>query len=62
MNSDSNTIEFREKNPMCIFCKYSYTKFFHTWCSKKNDCRGLCAKKCEHYSPTLEPIDKRGRM
>ena len=49
----SDTIEFRINNPICTFCEHSYIQFFHTWCDIKKDCRGLCAKTCEHYKPTL---------
>ena len=56
---NSDTIEYRIKNPMCIFCENSSIKFFHTWCNKKQSCRDICAKKCPDYKATLEPIERR---
>lgn len=44
-------LDYMIKNPFCSFCNHSYIKFFKTWCNKKDDCRGLCAKTCAYYSP-----------
>ena len=44
-------IEFMLKNRLCCFCEHRDYKFFTEWCKITNDCRNLCAKTCEHYSP-----------
>lgn len=51
-------LDFMIKNPLCSFCNHSYYKFFHEWCSKKNDCRNLCAKSCEYYDPNPNKKEK----
>ena len=56
---DSNTLEYRELNPHCAFCKHAYLKFMSMRCSIDDSKRDLCAKKCSNYTPTLEPIEKR---
>ena len=55
----SNTLDFRIANPMCAFCKHSYTKFFQTWCEITGDFKKRCAKTCPDYAATVEKIERR---
>ena len=51
-------LDFMIKNPLCVFCKYSYVKLFNTWCSKKEGERKLCAKSCDYYAPEVNKKEK----
>ena len=57
--NDKQKLEYRQNNPLCLFCEYSYTAFFRTRCKKYDLACKPEAKNCICYSPTLEPIDKR---
>lgn len=56
---NSGTLEFREKHPMCTFCKNARMEFFRIVCTLDKTKTKPCAKNCPNYIPTLEPIEKR---
>ena len=57
--TDEQKLEYRKKNPLCIFCKHSYTAFFKTWCKEYDIHKMPKAKECPCYCPTLVSIDDR---
>ena len=59
MNKTTHTIEFMNQNPHCNFCQHSYIKAFAVQCRKGCKTSYKQAKVCEHYSPTLIPIEHR---
>lgn len=60
--TDEEKLEYRKQNPLCVFCKHSYIKFFKTWCTEYDVRVKPNPKKCPCYCPTLEHIDKRSTI